>query len=71
MRTGWATFPASARSRGEDHRGARAGADRLRAGLLLPRARALTEAIAAALGGVPAGDARRWDGHLARASRSS
>ena len=29
-------------------------------GLLLPRARALTEEIAAALGGIPAGDARRW-----------
>ena len=29
-------------------------------GLLLPRARALTEAIAAALGGIAAGDARRW-----------
>jgi DNA polymerase (family 10) len=29
-------------------------------GLLLPRARALTEDIAAALGGSPAGDARRW-----------
>jgi DNA polymerase (family X) len=29
-------------------------------GLLLPRARALTEAIAAALGGFAAGDARRW-----------
>src|SRR3954468_12969729 len=28
--------------------------------LLLPRARALTEEIATALGGVPAGDARRW-----------
>jgi DNA polymerase (family 10) len=29
-------------------------------GILLPRARALTEAIAAALGGHAAGDARRW-----------
>jgi len=28
--------------------------------VLLPRARALTEAIAAAVGGYPAGDARRW-----------
>ncbi len=28
--------------------------------ILLPRARELTEQIAAALGGVPAGDARRW-----------
>ncbi len=29
-------------------------------GLLLPRARAVTEQIAGALGGLPAGDARRW-----------
>ena len=29
-------------------------------GLLLPRARAVTEQVAAALGGIPAGDARRW-----------
>jgi DNA polymerase (family 10) len=29
-------------------------------GLLLPRARALTDQIATALGGIPAGDARRW-----------
>jgi DNA polymerase (family 10) len=29
-------------------------------GLLLPRARAVSEQVAAALGGIPAGDARRW-----------
>jgi DNA polymerase (family 10) len=32
----------------------------VRHGILLPRARALTQAIATALGGHPAGDARRW-----------
>jgi DNA polymerase (family 10) len=42
------------------------GASQAPRGLLLSRARALVEAIAAALGGVAAGDARRWTDMPAR-----